>query len=99
MCLRGGIESHVDGSGVEIKISDNLSLRSGEGGWETLERLGVPKSEWNGLWEKIGDEISSSEFNKDVYPGEDGYWRWSYRGPVKPEVVDIMRRVISEHRF
>lgn len=94
-----GAESHVGSSAIEIEIPSDLSLRSGEGGWETLKKLGVTKSEWSDLWKEIGNEIRQSDFKNDVYLGVDGHWRWSYPGPVKPEVADIMRRVISEHRF
>jgi hypothetical protein len=77
-----------------------LSIKSGEGWYQTFKDMNIPKEEWSGLLEKVGPQLHDVQVGGHplAYEMPNGQWgiRMTPGGKMPQEALDIISRA-HEH--
>lgn len=93
-----------EGSGREVdaiidSFSDNArTVERGEGGFQTLREMGVSSSDYERIWEQVGNRLQETDQGDQVYRMSDGRWGWNKPGELNQKTLEIIAEVIANNR-
>lgn len=93
-----------EGSGREVdaiidSFSDNArTVERGEGGLQTLREMGVSSSDYERIWEQVGNRLQETDQGDQVYRMSDGRWGWNKPGELNQKTLEIIAEVIANNR-
>lgn len=70
-------------------VPDAHHIQYGEGGFQTLEEMGVPADKLDSVWETAGQELNLHG-DAGVYRMADGHWGWSAPGDMTQNDLQIL---------
>ena len=80
---------------IESLSEKALTKSPGEGGFQTLQEMGVPQERHEEVWEQVGRALESSDSDDKVYRMKDGRWGWGSPGKLDDKTLKIIAEIVN----
>lgn len=75
---------------------DAFTVEPGEGGFQTLQEMGVPEDKLNEVWADAANELNQTG-NGSVYLMDNGEWGWTSAGTLSDSDMAILKAAAERH--